>query len=479
MDEIKTERDNLAKKANTAERYKQKLQANQALQKQNEELREELDEVRQQLASSEKGRQQVAGLQLAMEEYKRILPKIEREHHELQMMKKQLEFDNATLAQRWDTAKEQQARDQESIANLTDRLADLENSRSPTLVESRSLSSELEESTRKETLLQVTFPLLKWMQLIGLSRKAKVHELETQNQQLKGAASEQDSRIAMLQELLDDAKERQEEREEKHLEVYQEKLLLESSLASLQQGDSIQGYARLSQDSRKFPNVLSTEIFEKMRKQVNAEHMKRIEAESELSSVKSQLQAAESDGMSSKYLYRTMIDEYSNLLSVQIMDPNDMPSLEEVKQRLSSTLTELQSENKNVKRQTRNILLDLEQHKTLLKNAMDEKNAKQDSENSDLELKAILQDIKAATTERPLQAFENTDAGLNKQIDTWADKLVSSRERLAKSEEVQASIFSQELELQIPQPRFTRRSNLFHTRSRDVAGVSSTNRNRC
>lgn len=380
-----------------------------------------------------------------MEEYKRILPKIEREHHELQMMKKQLEFNNATLAQRWDTAREQQTRDQESIANLTDRLAELEGSRSPTLVESRSLGSELEESTRKETLLQVMVPLLKWTRLIALCRRAKLQELETRNQQLKSAASEQDSRIAMLQQLFDDAKERQEEREKKHLEVYQEKLKLESSLASLRQGDSIQEYARLFQDTRKFPDVVSAKMFEKVREQVHADQKKRIKTESELSGVKSQLQGAEIDGMSSKYLYRTIINAQSDIISVQTVDANDMPPLEEVKQRLSTTLTELQSENENLKRQNRDILLDLEQHKTLLQNAMDEKNAKQDGENSNLELKAILRELKAATTERPPQASENTNAGLDKQIDTWADKLVSSRERLAKSAEVHASIFCQEL----------------------------------
>ena len=118
LDEVKVDRDHLAKKANTVDKYKQKLQASQNLEKENQRLRTELDELQESHQNADQSKQQIARLQLAVEEYKRILPKIEQDRHELQMMKRQLEFDNATLAQRCETANDLHAKDQETIADL-------------------------------------------------------------------------------------------------------------------------------------------------------------------------------------------------------------------------------------------------------------------------------------------------------------------------------------------------------------------------
>lgn len=141
------------KKANAAERYKRKLQDTQDLQKRNVELCEELEEVRQQFSVADKARQEVAGLHLALEEYKRILPKIEQDRHDLQMVKKHLEFDNEALAGRCASAEEQHARDQQSIADLTGKLADYELSQGSASIDQEGLKSEIEGGTNKATQL--------------------------------------------------------------------------------------------------------------------------------------------------------------------------------------------------------------------------------------------------------------------------------------------------------------------------------------
>lgn len=141
------------KKANAAERYKQKLQDTQDLQKRHAELREELDEVRQQYHVADQARQEVAGLHLALEEYKRILPKIEQDRHDLQMVKKHLEFDNAALAERCQSAKEQHTRDQQNIADLSNKLAEHELSQGSTSIGREGLKSEIEGGTNKATQL--------------------------------------------------------------------------------------------------------------------------------------------------------------------------------------------------------------------------------------------------------------------------------------------------------------------------------------
>lgn len=153
LDVVKVERDTYFKKANITEKYKQKLEASQKLQKENSEMRDELNEVREQLKSFHLARQQFADLEVANEEYKRTLPKIEQDRHELQIVKQHLEFDNAALAQRCVTADEQHARDKEQIASLTDTLHHVQINRRPSSIEERGLEAELNKQEDEEAML--------------------------------------------------------------------------------------------------------------------------------------------------------------------------------------------------------------------------------------------------------------------------------------------------------------------------------------
>lgn len=147
---LKAEKDSLARKANTAERYKQKLQASQTLEKENAELREELNEVREQLKSAQSARKLVAGLEVENEEYKRTLPKIEQDRHELQIVKQHLELDNSTLARRCELAEEQHARDEERIASLSVELRNIDISRRSDTSEVKGLDAELGQHAREQ-----------------------------------------------------------------------------------------------------------------------------------------------------------------------------------------------------------------------------------------------------------------------------------------------------------------------------------------
>lgn len=147
---LKAEKDSLARKANTAERYKQKLQASQSLEKENSELREELNEVREQLKFAQSARKLVAGLEVENEEYKRTLPKIEQDRHELQIVKQHLELDNSTLVRRCELAEEQHARDEERIASLSVELRNIDISRRSDTSEDKGLDAELGEHAKEK-----------------------------------------------------------------------------------------------------------------------------------------------------------------------------------------------------------------------------------------------------------------------------------------------------------------------------------------
>lgn len=150
LDVLKVERDNLAKKANTLDKYKQKLQSSQALEKENQLLKDELEEVRQQYQETDQPRQQLVGLERAVEEYKRILSKTEQDCHDLQVMKKQLEFNNATLAQRCEQADAQHLRDEQIISDLQGKSHNLDSPRTSGIGAIGGLETELENSEKQE-----------------------------------------------------------------------------------------------------------------------------------------------------------------------------------------------------------------------------------------------------------------------------------------------------------------------------------------
>ena len=144
FDEMKAERDTLAKRSNTIEKYKQKLQAGHSLEKENAIFREELEETRQKIKELEQSNPEVASLQKVIAEYERTLPKVEQDLRELQVMKQKLELNNVALIQRCEVKDEQHLKDQETIAELMDRAPVLEFPPSPGTVTLVGLQTELD-----------------------------------------------------------------------------------------------------------------------------------------------------------------------------------------------------------------------------------------------------------------------------------------------------------------------------------------------
>jgi chromosome segregation ATPase len=123
-DEIKIERDRLSRKANAADKYKQKLEASADLEKENLSLRDKVGELQMQIRQSDTRSMSTSDLEREIDEYKRLLPSIEQERYELNEMKKRLEFDYHTLEARYHDASEQlQQRDQE-VEELRGQLRD-------------------------------------------------------------------------------------------------------------------------------------------------------------------------------------------------------------------------------------------------------------------------------------------------------------------------------------------------------------------
>ncbi|KAM5463977.1 hypothetical protein MauCBS54593_007153 [Microsporum audouinii] len=160
-DEIKIERDQLARKANAAEKYRQKLQASQDYEKENQVLKNKVKDLQQHLKESDTLQRVSAAREAEVENYRRLVARVEQDRHEIQDLKKKLEFDNHALTERLLGAEEQRTRDEDTIGRLQERIRELEGldsspaSPRPSTPKHHgsSLERDLEESGKREARL--------------------------------------------------------------------------------------------------------------------------------------------------------------------------------------------------------------------------------------------------------------------------------------------------------------------------------------
>ena len=119
-DATKVELEKQSRKANTADKYMQKLQASHAIEKERDGLRLDLDDARKQLSHSEGLRRDNKALQKTNEEVSQTLAQIEREDEELRMTNKKLRISCDSYEQQIGWLNERSAQDQETITELRD-----------------------------------------------------------------------------------------------------------------------------------------------------------------------------------------------------------------------------------------------------------------------------------------------------------------------------------------------------------------------
>ena len=130
-DELKISHDKLLRKANAAEKYKQKLEASQSLETENNSLKTKIADLQAQLRQSDSASVGQLDLRREIDEYRRLLPAIEQERHELNEMKKRLEFEYHSLEARHQDALEQLRRQNSTVEELQGRLQDYEEGNVP------------------------------------------------------------------------------------------------------------------------------------------------------------------------------------------------------------------------------------------------------------------------------------------------------------------------------------------------------------
>ncbi|KAI9823317.1 MAG: hypothetical protein M1832_002541 [Thelocarpon impressellum] len=395
LDEIKVERDGLAKKANTLDKYKQKLEAIQDLESENRQLHSEVEELHQQFKLADKERQDSFGLQMTIDRYRRTIEKVEQDHSDLQLIKRRLENDNAMLVKRVEGTAEKQARDVETISELQDKLRELESGAIHVPNDGGSLENELGGGEKSKAELKLEISKL----------KSEIHKIKS--------GSDAAAESVMMKNLLDDANKKLGSLETKFLDTYQTQLVLESHLSMLTKGTAAEG----------------TEPFAKLRGM-------HAETQDELSRAKKALAEIEVEQTILKQELKTAKQDLS------MIGKDRVAALAELKQANSTEVEEVRQENKQVSSRNQELVVDLDQQRSLLNRVLlklsDQKDRLHETELSSGDLKATLDVLKAESRGRQegsTEVIEKRVVQLQDEAEKTKDKLNSQAERVKKQDE--------------------------------------------
>ena len=189
------------KKANAGEKYKQKVQASQFIERDRDALRLQLEEARPRLKAYDDLRRDNARLIKENREISSTLSQSEIGNSELRVTKQGVVAENDRLRRDLRLLREAYAQGQENIANLEDGSSASEVHSSPTIVDG-GLESELVATSKFEEQMQVSKILLQCLRGLTEDRKSRVVELERQNQELIDDRDEKESQAVILQQQL-------------------------------------------------------------------------------------------------------------------------------------------------------------------------------------------------------------------------------------------------------------------------------------
>ena len=270
----KVERDDYMQKAKAAENLRKKIQTLQESNKSNASLRQELEDTQEQLRGLQRWKDKCTALQRANDENMKTIANGEQEIFDMKTTRRRIDQDLKYYQQRHEAAKDRQARDTETIAELEDKVRDLESRGNNTSAATETLDDEFSSSDKTHSEL-----------------RSRLDKLERENKQLKQDAKDKLSNGIDSEEASTDSAPRQaneafEKRfhslEKQYLEVYQENLGLDAS---------IKGIKLSMTDSRPF--IEMRDRLHETTNKLDRSDKRLFEVESELADNKVALEAAD------------------------------------------------------------------------------------------------------------------------------------------------------------------------------------------
>lgn len=433
FDVQKVELEHQTKRANAGEKYKQKVQGSQNVEKERDSLRKELNEARSRLEEAENFRRGNIKLQQENREISQTLSRSERDNTELRETKQAYLSEINRLHHDSKSLRDALAQSQDRITDLEERYGGPERHSSA----DDGLDSELAEALNHEQQMQVASTVLLWTRVLMSSRRIRITELEKQVRQLTCDASDKDAKLATLQGQLDSTQEDSADQHKQALEIRQEMSILQSSVTEVRQGHPIEGsVSAVPLVDLVTYKVKSTETFKQMREQVKAQQKQCDHLKEKLSATQKRLEAAESDRMSSFENHCMLTDLTIDLFEGELVDKPKLQVVEEVRKQNSLAMRQLQSEHDALrKRYSRlnDMFVDLtEERNHAWRESHEAQMAKYEIGMKADDNRQTLQE----STEILQQAATPESIGQSENIEIYASKIEGGRERLAKHQKV-------------------------------------------
>ena len=232
---MKTDHDQLTRqlegKTNTIDKLKQKVQALQNVEKDNEALRLDSERFRVLADDSNKAKGKVLQLEQQLAEYRNVIPTIEQELHESREIRKRKDLEMQQNRMEMDQVREQYNQAQDTITDLIEQ-ARLSSQKRST---DANLDSELRAKAQHE--MQVAQTALMMAELTSESTRL---DLEDRNQKLQIACDEMTARQTTLEQLLEGMISKNEDLGKRFGDAYKGKLDLENKIREIQRGGKIE-----------------------------------------------------------------------------------------------------------------------------------------------------------------------------------------------------------------------------------------------
>ncbi|TKA66777.1 hypothetical protein B0A49_03378 [Cryomyces minteri] len=208
---LKAERDELLKKSKVNENLRKKLQALQDQEKANQELRQDLQAAREQIQVLEPFRERCASLQKANAESVETITNGEQEIFDQKTARRRVEHDLKITIQKWEAAKDMQLRDRETINELEEKIREIESGRRASVEALGNLGDELDSEDEADEISKAN------------------------------GANVDDGDLTLLKQKLDAFQLRNAKLEEQYLDMFQDKLGLETAMNDLENTEGARG----------------------------------------------------------------------------------------------------------------------------------------------------------------------------------------------------------------------------------------------
>lgn len=446
-DELKNERDQLSRRANASEKYRQKLQASQDFERENLSLLKQIKDLQQQLKEADSNFKNSSERDVELEEYRRLIPKIEQDRHEIQNLKKQLEFNNHALTERLESADEQRIRDEATISELREQLREFEVPGTPSTSEGGSpgattpkaratLQRDFDNIGRKEAQLSVQC-LLDLHRILTNSSKTENDELKKELERLKSENPGATVRTSQLSKILHDTHPGYEQLNAHNITAYSENLLLATELARAQSIE--RSFEECPSESSETDKLYSEEYW-KLFDQFKLTRENLAEAEKKVEATQRELSDSQKTCESLCASLSSALDQYADFVKVGLVSKEKQDIVREVKESNSEQVEKLQAEWKALHDNVRYLEAELDVHQTLARETTAERdtlleklNARVDGKDlaSTDEMHKLLEEFNARADDT--SASDSTGNDLLKRLAEITEK---SAEKLTRRNEV-------------------------------------------